>query len=148
MALVGRGAGDAAEMVVGCVWCGHTGIRMGEPRGSEVGGCGLGGGGRVWAGRRATARGERRLTAAEEGSGRRHGSRAEGGRVRDGQGRERDVAEVHLAEGEVQQRSGGVGPEVRRSGGAGPKVRRSGGAACESVFGGGGVEGMRACERR
>jgi hypothetical protein len=36
-----------------------------------VGGCGLGGGGRVWAGRRATARGERRLTATEEGSGRR-----------------------------------------------------------------------------
>jgi hypothetical protein len=25
---------------------------------------------------------------------------------------------------------------------------RSGGAACECVFGGGGVEGMRACERR
>jgi hypothetical protein len=45
------------------------------------------------------------------------------------------VAEVHLAEGEVQQRSGGAGPEVRR-------------AACESEFGGGGVEGMRACERR
>jgi hypothetical protein len=68
MALVGRGAGDAAETVVGCVWCGHTGIRLGEPRGSEVGRCGLGGDGRVWAGRRATARGERRLTAAEEGS--------------------------------------------------------------------------------
>jgi hypothetical protein len=29
------------------------------------------GGGRVWAGRRATTRGKRRLTAAEEGSGRR-----------------------------------------------------------------------------
>jgi hypothetical protein len=37
------------------------------------------------------------------------------------------VAEVHLAEGEVQQRSGS--------------------AACDSVFGGGGIERMRACER-
>jgi hypothetical protein len=59
MALVDRGAGATAETVVGGVGCGHNGIHMGEPWGSGVGGCGLGGGGRVWAGRRATARGTR-----------------------------------------------------------------------------------------
>jgi hypothetical protein len=39
-------------------------------------------------------------------------------------------------------------PKVKYSSGPTARVRRSGGAACESVFGGGGVEGMRACERR
>jgi hypothetical protein len=63
MALVDRGAGAAAETVVGCVWCGHSSIRMGEPRGSEVGGCGLGG--VLLPGGREAADG------CEEGSGRR-----------------------------------------------------------------------------
>jgi hypothetical protein len=44
--------------------------------------------------------GQEQLHAALLHEGRRHGSRAEGRRAGDGQGRERDVAEVHLAEGE------------------------------------------------
>jgi hypothetical protein len=137
MALVGRGAGDAAETVVSCVWCGHTGIRMREPRGSEVGGCGLDGGGRVWAGRRATARGERRLQRKDldTGDGRCHGSRTEGGWVETG----KDGSEMW-------QRS--TLSKVKYSSGPAVRQRGFGGAACESVFGGGGVEGMRACERR
>jgi hypothetical protein len=63
MALVDRGAGAAAETVVGCVWCGHSSIRMGEPRGSEVGGCGLGG--------VLLPRGREAADGCEEGSGRR-----------------------------------------------------------------------------
>jgi hypothetical protein len=38
--------------------------------------------------------------------------------------------------------------KVKYSSGPAVRVRRSGGAACEPVFGGGGVEGMRACERQ
>jgi hypothetical protein len=73
MALVDHGAGAAAETVVGCVWCGHTGIRMGEPRGSEVGGCGLGG--VLLPGGREASDG------CEEGSGRRGWGRVDLGDV-------------------------------------------------------------------
>jgi hypothetical protein len=39
-------------------------------------------------------------------------------------------------------------PKVKYNSGLAVQVRRSSGVACESEFGGGGVEGMRACERR
>jgi hypothetical protein len=132
-----------------------------------VGGCGLGG---MLLPR---ARGGWRLRRKDldAGDGRRHDSRAEGGRAGDRQGREREAAdgcggriwtpgmgaatatarkgdepETGKDGSEIWRRS--TSPKVKYSSGPAVRVRRSGGAACESEFGDGGVEGMRACERR
>jgi hypothetical protein len=60
--------------------------------------------------------------------------------------RKGDESEMGKDGSEMWRRS--TSPKVKYNSSLVVRVRRSGGVACESVFGGGAVEGMRACERR
>jgi hypothetical protein len=120
----------------------------------EADGCG----GRIWtsgmgAATAAAQKGDGTETG-KDGSERRLTADGCGGRIwTPGMGvataaaRKGDGPETGKDGSEMWRRS--TSPKVTYSSGPAVRVRRSGGAACESEFGGGGgMEGMRACERR
>jgi hypothetical protein len=129
--------------------CGLGGVLL--PGREEAAGCG----GRIWTPAMGAA-----TAAARKGDGLETGKDGSerpadgcGGRIwTPGMGaataaaRKGDGPETGKDGSEMWRRS--TSPKVKYSSGPVVRVRRSGGAACESEFGGGGVEGMRACERR